>query len=416
MDKGIRATMIKNSNKYTKRAPQASQTRSIQSAPSKPKANPGLNKYGSTATRMLSSNVVITRRSSQKSSAGRQTSVKAKGEGKSSKCESCDKIQKGSEDLESRIRSALSRSGSRKTTNPTSGSKSSKSVKFDPAVVFCSDPDTAGSGSTREKQFQTGLEAILKCKKNERERLRLLLDTLTKDETQQGNQSTLNPRASIFQASSSLKGSPAPKVAEVQRHASIPYAAPKRKLHRRAALDPSIFEPQASVEMAKTKFLSNQETRNKQILDLPESANKMHEAFANIWPPPLTTTIRKTRKSKIDVPLVQRSPSYDSIDFQKLLLIDPFDDDGPGRVAVAMCPSWGQLILESFVQKYPMTGFINPVVPVLMQSQCTADVQQRLEFIIMQKKEMAALAGQLFLDGTRKTQEQKLDTRPFGWQ
>lgn len=75
------------------------------------------------------------------------------------------------------------------------------------------------------------------------------------------------------------------------------------------------------------------------------------------------------------------------------LSADPFDDSGAGRVALAIEPLWAQAILAGFMQKYPLTGLSNSNFPAILHGQHTAEVQQQLEFILMQKREIEALTA-----------------------
>lgn len=64
------------------------------------------------------------------------------------------------------------------------------------------------------------------------------------------------------------------------------------------------------------------------------------------------------------------------------------DDDGPGREAHVV--AWGNLILESFQQKYPLTGVHRAEPPAPIKSTHAATIQQRLEYLLMEQKEKQA--------------------------
>lgn len=389
--------MIKNANMSTRIEQQRGQTTISHSAiENKPKPNVVSTYSRGTPGRLLSVNALNTRRTNQKSDVGSQAAVRPRAEKKSINDNKLHKSQPESEDLESRIRSDLSRNGPIRTV--TSLPRPSKSVRFDPAVLFCTNPDIAGSGSTQENRFQAGLEAILKCKKSEIEKLQLILSVLTKrdmdskkPDTEKDSKGTLNPRASIFQMSSSLP----PKGLGPQGLPSTQCLAPRRKFHPRAPLDPDIFKPQTSVQLQEpkpAKTPDNKQTWKNQSPDLLESSNDGCRPLVNPPAPPLHRNIGKSLRGKYSSHPSFKSFRWDAVAFQDLRLIDLSDDTGPGREALAVEPALAQAILGIFALEYPMTGFLNPVSIVAGQSQRTAEVQQMLEFMIMQQKEMAALA------------------------
>jgi hypothetical protein len=146
----------------------------------KAKPKVGSSNSHDTAIRLLSAKAPNMRKAKQTQSTDSQVTIDTKAANQPTNTDSLYELPKDPEDLESIIRSALSRSGPRRTRSPASVARSSKSVKFDPAVVFCSDPDTGGSASTQDVRFQAGLEVILKCEKRDRERLQHILNALTK--------------------------------------------------------------------------------------------------------------------------------------------------------------------------------------------------------------------------------------------
>lgn len=90
---------------------------------------------------------------------------------------------------------------------------------------------------------------------------------------------------------------------------------------------------------------------------------------------------------------------FNPIEYHNAQLVDPPDESESGREALAIDPTWAKAILNNFAQKYPMTGLFAPGLAVIVQRQRNAEFQQMLEYIIMQKKEMAALAGGLLDSG-----------------
>jgi hypothetical protein len=392
--------MVKSATKPTLIAQKMPQTRSSFPAfQSKPKHNSALANSSKTACRLLSENALNTRRPKQKSRGGGQVGAvhTVDGKGLSKDNNILNKSPKNREDLESRIRSALSQSGLRVPASPPSITRSTKSVRFDPAIVFCRGLDVSESSSTQETRFQAGIEAILKCKKSERERLRRILHALTgesenkKPYTEEVIKGTLNPRASAFLYPSTLQ--PRFPLKDVGAQISHPPVGRVRKFHPRTVLDPHIFGLQTSAlgrKPERTQSPAKEEEQNSDSSGILENPNYIHQ------PSITTSTIkrnsRKTLQSKLRKAHIPRNLSCGYANFHHLHpIIDAFDDSG--RVAHAIDPPWAQAILNNFVQKYPMTGFLNPALPLMTQCQHTAEVQQMLEYIIMQKKEMAVLMG-----------------------
>ena len=68
-----------------------------------------------------------------------------------------------------------------------------------------------------------------------------------------------------------------------------------------------------------------------------------------------------------------------------------FDDDNElGRVARAQHAELGARLLESFRAKYPLTGMLKAAPQVPVEGRHAAAIQQRLEFLLLQKKEKEA--------------------------
>jgi hypothetical protein len=396
--------MIKFGNKTTRIAPHEAPTRFSHSTfRNQPKPTVATAKSDITANRLPLRKMPDSHRSIQKSGAEYRTAILSKVEKQPPTKEGLGKLTHKSGDLEAKIRSALSHSGPRNIASPPPLVKPFKSVKFDPAVVSCSARDTEGSGSTQETQFQTCLEAILKCKKMEREKLHLFLDMLKKIDiehkiisTENASRNTLNPRAPVFRASSSLTAPPPPKSLGSQRSNCTLQPVPKRKFHPRPALAQDFFEPQRSVLVKTPEFSQsaiNQQVQNScQSPDLPENLNPLHVPLASF--PPLAFINRKIRnshRSPFSAPVVSQTLRCVSVEAQNLLEPDTLDDSGSGRVAIPIDPAWAQAILENFTQKYPLTGSLNPAFTADSHGQHATGIQQKLEFILMQKKELAAL-------------------------
>ncbi|KIN05628.1 hypothetical protein OIDMADRAFT_49147 [Oidiodendron maius Zn] len=404
--------MIKSATKSTRIAPLEGQTRSS-SKPIQiiPKQYTTL-RNSKKACHLFSENALNTRRAKQKSSDGRQYAVNAIKVKHSSKGNIRDKPPKECEVLDSRVRAALSQS-----VPPTPIMRSTKSVKFDPAIVFCNGHDTTESALAQEIQFQAGLEAILRCKKSDREKLRLILHALTADnenkktDTKDVTESSLNPHASAFQGSSSPESQFLVTGAETKF--STPLGMPNRIFHPRTVLAQDFFELKASAqgrEPTCSKSPDNGKFQTHHSPDCVQSSNHTSQSSMILSTSPVMGNGRKTLQSKVQKPPILRSPSCCSTHFQIIHPItDTFDDSGPGRVALAMDPPWAHAILNNFAQKYPMTGCLDPALPLMMQSQHNADVQQVLEYIIMQKREMEVLTGFHSLNEPARREANKWD-------
>ena len=410
-------TMIKSATKSTRIAPLEAQTRSS-SKPIQiiPKQYTTL-RNSKKACHLFSENTLNTRRANQTSSDGRQYAVNAIKAKHSSKGNIRDKRPKECEDLDSRVRAALSQSGPRVSASPTPIMRSTKSVKFDPAIGFCNGYDTTESALAREIQFQAGVEAILKCKKSDREKLRLILHALTADNenkktgTKDVTESSLNPHASAFQGTSSPESQFLVTGAETKF--SNPLGMPNPEFNPRTVLDQDFFELKASAQGREpTRFKSpdNGKFQTHHSPDCVQSSNHTSQSSMILSTSPVMRNGRKTLQSKVQKPPILRSPSCCCTHFQIIHPItDTFDDSRPGRVALAMDPPWAQAILNNFAQKYPMTGFLDPVLPLMIQCQHNADVQQVLEYIIMQKREMEVLTGFHSLNEPARREANKWD-------
>jgi hypothetical protein len=174
------------------------------------------------------------------------------------------KVPNKGEALESRIRSALSRSSCRESGSPPSTVKSSKSVKWDPATVFCGEPAVTEPISTQAGELQDCIDAILKCKKDDRGKLQLFINALEhtdnderKHTTEVESQSTLNPptRELAIREFSSLGAGFNQKQSGTQR-VQASQTAPKRQSHARPALAQDMFEPQTPTRINKPQPLS----------------------------------------------------------------------------------------------------------------------------------------------------------------
>jgi hypothetical protein len=79
-------------------------------------------------------------------------------------------------------------------------------------------------------------------------------------------------------------------------------------------------------------------------------------------------------------------------------------DDGQGREAKSIDPTWANSILEKFTTKYPLTGKLKAATPSEAKGRLAAAIQQRLEYLLLQEKEKKALRG-------RENQPLKLSER-----
>jgi hypothetical protein len=398
--------MPKTWNLSTSMAPEESHIRfSRHGSQHKPKLTLRSGKSSGTVSRLPLANLPNIRTSNHRPGARNRMALLPKLEQQASNDKGVSKLPNESREFESKIRSALSRSASLGTAG-SPPPKPVKSVKFDPAVVFCSDPHTPRSISTQDNKFQTCLEAILKCKKTEREDLLILLNTLTKvdiedkkPDVKTSKRSTLNPRAPSFRDISSLKAPLSSRTLGTETPISTTQSAPRRKFHPRTALSKDIFEPQSSVqgEVSNPQTTANQQFPN--ILPHTDFNNstRIHQPLVNLPSQPLNKKIRQTHQrqthqSQWIFPATVRSLQCDPVVYPNLSA-DPFDDSGAGRVALAIEPFWAQAILVGFMQKYPLTGLSSPNLPAMLHGQHTAEVQQQLEFILMQKREIEALTS-----------------------
>ncbi|RKF60731.1 hypothetical protein OnM2_048066 [Erysiphe neolycopersici] len=76
--------------------------------------------------------------------------------------------------------------------------------------------------------------------------------------------------------------------------------------------------------------------------------------------------------------------------------IEVDDDNIPGRVANAMEPSWAAQMLEKFRSKYPMTGTVKSSPIIDMKKKLFCDQQQRLEYLLLQRKENSIYQRQMY--------------------
>jgi hypothetical protein len=93
----------------------------------------------------------------------------------------------------------------------------------------------------------------------------------------------------------------------------------------------------------------------------------------------------------IRVPTVPQSLRREPVDAQAPLPPDPFSDAEKGREASVLEREWAERMLGKFSEKYPMTGTVKSASQGSFGGQFAADLQQRLEYLIMQDKETKAL-------------------------
>ncbi|SZF02638.1 unnamed protein product [Blumeria hordei] len=122
-------------------------------------------------------------------------------------------------------------------------------------------------------------------------------------------------------------------------------------------------------------------TQNKLI---GSSLKKLHSLESNIQQPTPLGEIPQLHNNSRHV---LNPPTYTN---DKIASDPPMNDDGPGRVAKVMDNRWAQQMLEKFRDKYPMTGSPNldPVTEV--NQKVMSDIQQRLEYLLLVKKEKEA--------------------------
>jgi hypothetical protein len=381
------------------------ETRSSRQALSnKAKPNVRLNNSSSTVGHPSSAKVPNKRRVVQKSSIESQAAVHIKAEKQPASTNLSSGRPKESEDIESKIRSALSCSIPRKDTSTPATAGSSRSVKFDPAILFCSHP-THKECATQSARVQASVRAILSCELNEQKVLHHFIKALIKHDGEKKvfgakgdtTEGKLNPRASSFRTASSPRYQLPPTDLQPQQHASTPHPPLRRKFHPRPAVDPSTFDPRNSVRQEKSSLAqpSVSTPASNGIFSVSSKKSNCHLRPIENLPTPTSKKNIQSSFEKSRGPSIHESHTISPIEYQSLQLIDPPDESDPGREAHAIDPTWAQAILNNFVQKYPMTGLFAPGVAVITQRQRNAEVQQMLEFIIMRKKEMAALAGGL---------------------
>ncbi|KAI6250465.1 hypothetical protein HI914_01209 [Erysiphe necator] len=76
--------------------------------------------------------------------------------------------------------------------------------------------------------------------------------------------------------------------------------------------------------------------------------------------------------------------------------IEVDDDHVPGRVANAMEQNWAAQMLEKFRSKYPMTGTVKSGPVMDMKKKLFCDQQQRLEYLLLQRKENNIYRKQIY--------------------
>ena len=98
------------------------------------------------------------------------------------------------------------------------------------------------------------------------------------------------------------------------------------------------------------------------------------------------------RLAKSAVPTFPRFPPYHTL-LQNIPL-QLTTDDGHGREAVVdlVDPAWGNSVLENFRARYPLTGKLKASPPAKSNGRLAATIQQRLEYILMEKRERNGLA------------------------
>ncbi|CAD6500890.1 BgTH12-06594 [Blumeria graminis f. sp. triticale] len=122
-------------------------------------------------------------------------------------------------------------------------------------------------------------------------------------------------------------------------------------------------------------------TQNKLI---GSSLKKLHTLESNIQQPTPLSEIPQLHNNS------HHLPNLTTCTNDKIASDLPMNDDGPGRVAKVMDNRWAQQMLEKFRDKYPMTGSPNldPVTEV--NQKVMSDIQQRLEYLLLVKKEKEA--------------------------
>lgn len=150
-------------------------------------------------------------------------------------------------------------------------------------------------------------------------------------------------------------------------------------------------------ERVKSKPPWHYPTRTNEELISPEISSKKIDNFEDTL---LETSLSKIRslefeiQKQLSLPLGMHHnvnfryfPAYTDTVVNSSSRNTEIDDDGPGRVANAMEHSWAIQMLEKFKGKYPMTGAIKSDPVINIKKKLISDIQQRLEYLLLVKKE-----------------------------
>lgn len=209
----------------------------------------------------------------------------------------------------------------------------------------------------------------------------------------------LNPCASSFRTAPSHKSLAGLRVNQYPLTAPAHHVSRYRP-HPRAEIDSDTFEPQTSAQLQSPAVVVSSlhtQIQNDSSQHLGKSLNASSPRLHDTPTQSLTSECSCSNTHDFLMPSGELTCS--SREYSVIQPGDLADDGGPGREALAMEPSWAQAILSSFVQKYALTGTPCLGLAAIQLNERNAEIQQRLEYIIMQKKEMAALATHLFSSG-----------------
>lgn len=235
-------------------------------------------------------------------------------------------------DLENKLRSAVASLPHR---HP-SPEKPTKSVKWDPAIISCRStppPITESKPTTHNGQDAVGLKDCL-------QNFQAILSLKKSDRVK---------LRGLLEALSKIDG---------DRDSSIVQAGSTNA--KKGSLNPLATEFRATLSLRNQNRSKNLSDRNRWM---PEP----------IW-------IRTSKPiNLLRQPFVQKIPTIE---------IQHEVEYGHGREAKTLDPAWAKSVLEKFTAKYPLTGTVQPE---LAKGRMAAAIQQRLEYLLFQKKEKKAL-------------------------
>lgn len=351
------------------------------------------------------------------------------------------------EDLESRIRSALSNRGRRRSILGTS--RNLRSVRWDPSILkegsensplpssdvlhnvdedakhTSQGPPKDVESSTelgakptntkRKKQrreFYEYMKSITELKKGDRKKLQQLLEALTNVDTDESSNSESDrertPRKAIRVSRKTLDTK------------LNPAALPFRKIYSSFPdyTSTDVSKVQAVSSQGATTSLHNAENQNphsplwvkatdfvpttaQQDTGLRNKTRRSASPHAELSKTGRATISHKNKHkptflSHPPMPfMVLPLPPSSPLSLEREFNIYIPNENDHGREAQAV--QWGSSILEKFMEKYPLTGQVQAPSLKAARNTYAANIQQRLEYLLMEQKERKA-AGESLLE------------------